>query len=95
MSRTSGGGSRQTELFPRSKRPTIRLEENHWLVVLTEETDETELERHVEQIRRSKLKSATGRPPHPRALIGWSAGVEGDAGYDVARGRGSHPPLHP
>jgi len=70
MSRTSGGGSRQAELFPRAKRPTIPIEENHRLVVLTEETDWTELERRVEQIRRSKLKSAAGRPPHLRALIG-------------------------
>jgi len=70
MSRTHRGGSRQAELFSRSKRPTIRLEENHRLVVLTEETDWTELVERVEQLRRSKLKSAAGRPPHLRALIG-------------------------
>ncbi len=39
-------------------------------MLLTEETDWTELEERVEQIRMSKLKSAAGRPPHLRALIG-------------------------
>jgi hypothetical protein len=57
--------------FDGSARPGVPLsEETHRLVVLTEETDWTELERRLEQIRRSKLKSATGRPPHLRALIG-------------------------
>ena len=65
-----GRGSRQAELFPRSKRPTIAIEENHRLVLLTEETDWTELEIEVESIRMSKVKNATGRPPQLRALIG-------------------------
>jgi len=64
------GGSRQPDLFPRSKRPTIPIDPSHRLVLLTEETDWTELEERVEQIRMSKLKSAAGRPPHLRVLIG-------------------------
>src|SRR5258706_7799594 len=64
------GGSRQAELFRRSVRPVIALNENHRLVRLTEELDWTELEAVVESIRRSKLQSAAGRPPHLRALIG-------------------------
>lgn len=64
------GGSRQAELFRRSVRPVIALDENHRLVRLTEKLDWTELEAIVESIRRSKLQSAAGRPPHLRALIG-------------------------
>lgn len=63
-------GSRQPELFPRSKRPTIPIEENHRLVMLADQTDWTELELLIEQLRLSKLKSAAGRPPHLRALTG-------------------------
>ena len=63
-------GSRQPELFERSKRPTIPIDLNHRLVLLTDETDWTELEERVEEIRMGKLKSAAGRPPHLRALIG-------------------------
>lgn len=63
-------GSRQAELFPRSKRPTIPLDESHRLVVLTDSLDWTELEIRAEAIRASKLKSAAGRPPHLRALLG-------------------------
>jgi transposase, IS5 family len=70
MRKKPGGGSRQPDLFSRSKRPTIPIEENHRLVVLTEETDWTDLEERVEHIRMSKLKNAAGRPPHLRALIG-------------------------
>src|SRR5580704_12036706 len=64
------GGSRQAEMFRRSIRPVIALDENHRLVRLTDELDWTELEAVVESIRRSKLQSAAGRPPHLRALIG-------------------------
>ena len=64
------GGSRQPELFPRSKRPTMAIEENHRLVVLTDEIDWSELEERVERIRMSKLKNAAGRPPQLRALLG-------------------------
>src|SRR6266542_3782828 len=63
-------GSRQAELFRRSVRPVIALDENHRLVRLTEELDWTELEAIVESIRRTKLQSAAGRPPHLRALSG-------------------------
>src|SRR6266849_11022338 len=63
-------GSRQPELFSRSKRPTIPIEENHRLVLLTDATDWTELELRVEQIRISRLKNSAGRPPHLRTLIG-------------------------
>lgn len=63
-------GSSQGELFPRSKRPTIAMDENHRLVVLTDRIDWTELEIRGEAIRASKLKSAAGRPPHLRVLLG-------------------------
>ena len=62
--------SRQPELFPRSKRSIIEIAPNHRLVQITEEVDWTELEELVQAIRLSKLKSAAGRPPHLRALIG-------------------------
>jgi len=61
---------RQPELFPRSKRPIIEIAPNHRLVQITEEIDWTELEELVQAIPLSKLKSAAGRPPHLRALIG-------------------------
>ena len=70
MPKKPPGGSRQPELFARSKRPTIPIDPNHRLVLLTDETDWTELEERVEEIRMNKLKSAAGRPPHLRALIG-------------------------
>jgi len=62
--------SRQAELFSRSKRPVIAIDENHRLVRLTEEIDWTELIELVQSIRMSKLKSEAGRPPHLRALTG-------------------------
>lgn len=62
--------SRQGDLFPRSKRPVILIEENHRLVLMTDEIDWTELLELVEAIRRSKVTSAAGRPPHLRALTG-------------------------
>lgn len=63
-------GSRQPELFPRSKRPTIAIAQNHRLVELTDIVDWTELEQRAQQIRASKLKSAAGRPPHMRVMLG-------------------------
>lgn len=62
--------SRQPELFPRSKRPSIEIAPNHRLVQIADEIDWTELEELVQAIRLSKLKSAAGRPTHLRALIG-------------------------
>jgi len=62
--------SRQPELFARSKRPIIAIDENHRLVRMTEEVDWTELEELIQSIRMSKLKSEAGRPPHLRALAG-------------------------
>lgn len=62
--------SRQPELFTRSKRSVIEIAPTHRLVMITEETDWTELEELVQAIRRSKLKNEAGRPPHLRALIG-------------------------
>jgi hypothetical protein len=70
MKKTARGGSRQPELFARSKRPTIPIDPNHRLVLLTDEIDWTKLEERVEQIRMSKLTSAAGRPPHLRTLTG-------------------------
>jgi hypothetical protein len=71
MSKRKRGGSRQPELFPRSTvtRP-IGLEKNHRLVILTDETDWTELEERAETIRMSKVKNAAGRPPHMRVNLG-------------------------
>lgn len=62
--------SRQGELFRRSTRAVIALDEKHRLVLMTQEIDWTELEELVQAIRMSKLKSEAGRPPHLRALIG-------------------------
>ena len=70
MSKSPRGGSRQPELFPRSKRPTIPIDPNHRLVHLTDRLDWTELEARAELIRGSKLKNAAGRPPHLRQLLG-------------------------
>lgn len=63
-------GAPQPELFPRSKRPTIPIESSHRLVLLTDKIDWPELETKVDELRMSKLKSAAGRPPHLRALVG-------------------------
>jgi len=63
-------GNSQAELFPRSKRTMIPIDENHRLVVLTDSLDWTELEIRAEAIRASKLKNAAGRPPHLRVLLG-------------------------
>jgi hypothetical protein len=64
------GGSRQRELFTRSMEPVIRIETTHPLVLLADEIDWTTVTNRVEVIRERKLKSAAGRPPHLRALIG-------------------------
>ena len=63
-------GSRQPELFGRSKSPTIPIEENHRLVQLADKLDWTELEVRAENVRASKLKNGAGRPPQLRALLG-------------------------
>lgn len=70
MAKPKSGGSRQRELIPFSKRPTIPLDENHRLVILTDEIDWTDLLEFVETIRLSKVKNAAGRPPHLRAMVG-------------------------
>ena len=70
MANAKRGGSRQPELFGRSKRPTIPIEEDHRLVKLADSLDWTEMEIRAEEIRASKLKNAAGRPPHMRALLG-------------------------
>jgi len=62
--------SRQAELFLRSTRPVIPIDEHHRLVQMTHEIDWTELVELVQAIRMSKLKSEAGRPPHLRALTG-------------------------
>jgi hypothetical protein len=70
MSQRPKGGSRQPELFPRTKHPAISLPDNHPMVVLTDTVDWTEMEVRVEKIREMKLKNAAGRPPHLRPLLG-------------------------
>lgn len=57
-------------MFPRSKRPTVPIDENHRLVQLADRLDWTEMEVRAEEIRASKLKNAAGRPPKLRALLG-------------------------
>jgi IS5 family transposase len=69
MAKKRSGGP-QPELFARSKRPTIPIEPSHRLVLLTDEIDWPDLETKVEELRMSKLKSAAGRPPRLRALVG-------------------------
>ena len=64
------GGTRQPELFARSKRPAISLPENHPMVVLTDTVDWTEMEMRAEKVRAKKLKNAAGRPPHLRVTLG-------------------------
>jgi hypothetical protein len=64
------GSVRQLELVPRSKRATIDVEPTHRLVELTDRLDWGDMEARAELIRASKLKSAAGRPPHLRALLG-------------------------
>jgi len=68
--RRKGGGSRQPDLLPRSKRPAISLPDNHPMVVLTDTVDWTEMEVRAQKIRAKKLKNAAGRPPHLRAALG-------------------------
>lgn len=70
MSKKPRGGSRQPELFPRSKCPTIPIADNHRLVVMADEIDWTEFAELIQSIRMSKLKNAAGRPPQLRALGG-------------------------
>ena len=70
MSTSQPGGSRQRDLFQRAKRTTITLPDDHPLVRLTDLLDWTEMEARAEKIRRSKLASAAGRPPHLRVLLG-------------------------
>jgi hypothetical protein len=70
MGQRRRGRSRQAELFLRSTRPTIPIDEHHRLVVLTDALDWTELEELVERIRRRKVKNDAGRPPHLRTTIG-------------------------
>lgn len=64
------GGSRQPEMFARSKIPAIEIADNHRLVLMTDEIDWTDLEALIESIRAGKVKSPAGRPPHLRALAG-------------------------
>jgi len=64
------GGSRQPDLFARSKQPKISLPDNHPMVVLTDTVDWTEMEVRAEKIRAKKLKNAAGRPPQLRATLG-------------------------
>jgi IS5 family transposase len=63
-------GSRQPDLIPRSKQATIAVAANHRLVELADLVDWTELQIRAEKIRASKLKSAAGRVPHMRTLLG-------------------------
>ena len=70
MSTSQPSGNRQRDLFPRSMQTTITLPDDHPLVKLTDLLNWTDLEAQAERIRRKKLKSAAGRPPHLRILLG-------------------------
>jgi hypothetical protein len=70
MKSTQSRGNRQRNLFPRSKRPTIAIAENHRLVQVTDTVDWTEMEERAQKVRARKLKNGAGRPPHLRALLG-------------------------
>ena len=70
MQTNSGSASRQPDLLPRSKCPTIPIAEDHRLVKVTDTLDWTEMEDRAQQIRSAKFKNAAGRPPHLRALLG-------------------------
>ena len=61
---------RQTDLLPRSKRPTVLIADNHRLVQLSDTLNWTDLEEQAQKIRLGKLKNAAGRPPHLRATLG-------------------------
>jgi len=70
MQSRCSGGERAAGLFPRSKCPTIPIEDNHKLVQLTDALDWDELENRAQEIRRGKLRNAAGRPPHLRVTLG-------------------------
>lgn len=70
MKPTPSAGSRQRDLFARSKRPTIPIAENHRLVQVTDTLDWTEMEARAQKIRAQKLKNGAGRPPHLRVMLG-------------------------
>lgn len=71
MTKKKRGGSRQPELFARSMvTKPIGIDQNHRLVILTDETDWTELQERADTIRMSKVKNAAGRPPHMRVNLG-------------------------
>jgi len=61
---------RPSDLFPRSKSPTILVANNHRLVQIADTLDWDELQRRAQQIRLAKLKNAAGHPPHLRATLG-------------------------
>ena len=63
-------GRSQLELFPRSKRPVIDIDPNHFFLVLTNLLDWTRLIEIVQSIRKKKLKNMAGRPPKLRATLG-------------------------
>ena len=61
MPEPTRGGSRQADLIPLSKCPTIAIEKSHRLAVLAEQIDWTELVELVEEIRLSRVKNGAGR----------------------------------
>jgi hypothetical protein len=67
---TRRGRSAQADLFLRTMRPMVPIDENHPLAVLADEIDWTDLEILAEKIRREKHKNNAGRPPQLRVLLG-------------------------
>lgn len=62
--------SGQQELIPRTKHSSIAVATTHPLAQMTDTVDWGDMQERAQQIRASKLKTAAGRPPHLRALLG-------------------------
>ena len=65
--RRGSGGSRQPDLFARSKQPKISLPDNHPMVVLTDTVDWTEMEVRAAKIREKKFGKAPRSYAYDRA----------------------------
>src|SRR3954470_13115760 len=68
--RRGSGGSRQPDLFARSKQPKISLPDNHPMVVLTETVDWTEMEVRAEKIDLYDVTFAVQAAEQIAALFG-------------------------
>ena len=62
--------TRQSDLLPRSKSPTIPVADTHRLVQIADTLDWDQLQQRAQEIRLAKLKNTAGQPPHLRATLG-------------------------